>query len=296
MSYKYTVFGLCIESDFECPLLIPSDGEPDVHMSYGEVAENLPGAASSHRFFDAKPGQLLFRVDDVARFLVTDGKEIVVDRVPGSDDNQMYLFLTGSAFGALIHQRGLLPFHASAVKTDAGVIIFTGQVGAGKSTLAGAFHSRGYQILTDDICVISEGADGPTVYPGYPELKITRATTDRLDMDTRNLERMTWRSKDKYLVSVRERFDPAPVSLHAVYWLTPSDVDEIEIIPVEGVEKFNILVTNTYWNQFLDGLGTGASHFRLATSVAQNALVRRVVRPTHGFMLDELVDQIEGDI
>jgi hypothetical protein len=276
-------------------VLVPGNGPPDVYIRYGSVPTTIEQATVQERIFEAKQNQLLFRIDGVVRYLISNGNEIVVERLSVRHDEAIQLLLLGSAFGALMHQRGLLPLHGSAIETSRGVVVFAGYTGIGKSTLASAFHVRGYRIFTDDVCVVSRSSNGvPLAHAGYPEIKITAETADRLGVDTDALHSIEW-WKEKYMVSVRDRFSPDPQPLYTVYWLTESDAETIRLTPVEGMEKFEALVVNTYWKTFMRGLGTGVNHFKLATAVAQHARIIRVTRPRNRFLLDELVEKLEQD-
>ena len=137
-AYYYTAFGLCIAAEFPCPELTPAGGRPDVLIRYGVVPATLAVAKKTGVRYQAAPGQLLLTVDGVARFLVQDGKEIIVERAPESDDDSLRLFLLGSALGALLQQRGMLTLHSSAIEVDGGCVGFLGHSGVGKSTLAAA--------------------------------------------------------------------------------------------------------------------------------------------------------------
>jgi len=53
----------------------------------------------------------------------------------------------GSAMGALLRQRNILPFHGSYVEVDGEGVIFVGPSGIGKSAIAGGFHKRGFALL-----------------------------------------------------------------------------------------------------------------------------------------------------
>ncbi len=66
-------------------------------------------------FYYAAPGKFLFEMDSVGRFLVTDGKEIIVEKQENAKDSDINLFLLGSVMGAAILQRGLIPLHGSTV-------------------------------------------------------------------------------------------------------------------------------------------------------------------------------------
>lgn len=295
MSFHYRAFGLNIASDIECPELMPGDGDTDVHIRYGVVPEHLDGARTLEHHFDLKPDQLLCRINGVGRFLVSGGHEILVDRHPGSDDRVLRLYLLGIIFSALIHQRGLLPLHGSAVDTPAGVVVFVGYSGIGKSTTLAALHRLNYRIFTDDILVVScEDDEPPLAYPGFPQMKMTEETAERLGVETDDAHRLSWQ-KEKYLIPVQDHFAAEPRPLHAMYWLTAKEVDAVTLTPIKGTDKFKMLVANTFRASFLDDLGVGPHHFRLAAAVGRHARLVRVVRPKDGFMLDELVEALEAD-
>jgi hypothetical protein len=89
---------------------------------------------------------------------------------PASD---IRLWLLGSAFGAILHQRGLIALHVSAVKAPTGVWAFTGESGEGKSTLAGFLRRRkGYQLVSDDVAVLDPKDAESIIYPGPMKLKL----------------------------------------------------------------------------------------------------------------------------
>src|SRR5690606_97236 len=103
---------------------------------------------------------LLLQVDGVARYLVSGGRRITIDRDPAVEDDDVRLFLLGSVFGAMLHQRGDLVLHGSAIEWEGAAVVFMGFSGVGKSTTASAFRQRGHAVLTDDLCVVRPGADG----------------------------------------------------------------------------------------------------------------------------------------
>ena len=94
-----------------------------------------------------KPEGPVLGVAGVARFFIRDGMSIVVDPDPPASDRDARMFVFGSALGAILHQRRLLPFHANTVDIHGHAIPFMGRPGAGESTLAAAFHDRGHRLL-----------------------------------------------------------------------------------------------------------------------------------------------------
>ena len=116
--------------------------------------------------WESAPGLFLLEVDGVARYLVREGREIVVERA-GNDDGAVTAFLLGSVLAACLQQRGILTLHASAMATDDGAVLFAGHSGVGKSTLMAALTERGYAMLSDDVTgIVRNGGDGPRGPPG----------------------------------------------------------------------------------------------------------------------------------
>ena len=117
---RYTAHGLQIDSEILLPELLPgSNGPADVRIRYAPVPTSLPDPLGEGGNFQAAQDKLLLVVWDVARYLVVKGQEILIEPFPNCPENGLRLFLLGSAFGALLHQRGLLVMHASAIQTSA---------------------------------------------------------------------------------------------------------------------------------------------------------------------------------
>jgi hypothetical protein len=122
-------------------------------------------------------------VDGTARFLVLDGKKIIIQKENNAEDRDVRLLLFGSAMGALLYQRGWLPLHGCAVKAGDSAYIITGVSGAGKSALTAALLKRGYSVLSDDISPITAGDEGePMVYPGLPFLMLWADVLEKMKL------------------------------------------------------------------------------------------------------------------
>jgi hypothetical protein len=269
------------------------DGIPDVHVRLGRVPEQLHGAGATGVFYQAAPGQLLLNVPQVARYLISGGNEIVVDLSPGADEGMVRLLLFGSAFGALLHQRGVFVLHGSAIVTRHGAVVFAGASGYGKSTIAGAFHKRGFAVLADDVCPIST-LDMPMVLPGNPFLMLWADALDRLGIIGQYLRRAR-SSLEKYIFPLGDAFAVDPIPLHSVYVLEPSNPDDITLVPAHGIHKMKTLNLVTYRPQFVDGMNLDSQYFTQLGKVARHAKVTIVRRPRGGFRVDELADVLAAD-
>src|SRR6266566_3927655 len=104
-SFSYVIFGLNICSDIQCNSLLPGRGDPDVHVRLGPVPEQLSHYSAEGVLYQASTRQFLLKINHIARYLVSNGSEIIVDPAPGAEMDAVRLFLFGSVFGAMLHQR-----------------------------------------------------------------------------------------------------------------------------------------------------------------------------------------------
>ena len=233
-------------------------------------------------------------MDNVARYYVANGDYILIERESGSADEEVLLFLMGSAMGAILHQRNILPLHGSSIKVHHEGVIFVGPSSIGKSTLAGGFNKRGYPLLADDVCAVTaENGGGPHIIPGFPKLKLWADALKKLEKGREGLYRVRLdQAFEKYFVP----FDHAgngPVPVRSVFILDKTNTDQFEIVSLKGGDKIDPIINNTYRPRFLEGLGGKKEHFRQCAAVAGRAAVMRITRPRKGFRLHELMDLVE---
>lgn len=296
--HHHQAFGLGIRSCLRLPELLPNGvgSQAEVEIVYGEVPSELPGALARGVRFQAAKDRLLLIVDGVARYLVESGRRVVIARDPAADDDDIRVFLLGSVFGALLHQRDDLVLHGSAVEIDGHAVVFLGHSGVGKSTLAAAFCQRGHRVLTDDLCVVRpEGGERMVAFPGFPQTKLWLDSLKRLDITAEGLSRIR-RKLEKRAVPLVGDFAQEPLPIRKLYLLRPHNKDEMKLNPAQGPAKFAILKNHTYRFGFLAGIDDKVGHFQQAMQLAQQAPMAVVLRPHSPFRLDELVATIEADI
>lgn len=279
----------------EIPELLPAEGEPDVLIREGSVPETLENPKTVGVRFQARPGHFLLKVDNIAKYLVSEGRQVAIEICPGAEERDIRLFLLSSVFGALVHQRGLLPLHASAIEVCGQCVMFCGASGSGKSTLAKTFIRRGYHLHTDDVCVVSTGENAtPVAYPGYPQLKLWEDALEKIGVDAASYTRVR-QVVDKFAVPVTGCFNHKPLPIKRIYILSPWNKGEIEVTEITGMKKFNALKSQTYRFRFLEGLEREVSHFKSAGNLGNRVSIRGVRRPQSLFLLDELADILEND-
>lgn len=175
--HTYRAFGLNIccdqplASDFGLRPLYCSQYDIDIRTD--KVPSELDKSIFKNNYISYNANHVLMKIPEVATYLISDGKEIIIDIIDGAKDGDVATFTFGSAMGTLLFQRNMLALHGSAIRTPRGAIIFAGEKGAGKSTTAAALSQRGYQFMSDDVCAISFDNGTPLLYPGLSRAKLT---------------------------------------------------------------------------------------------------------------------------
>ena len=290
----YRVFGLIVRSEVPLPELLPAPegAEADVVITLGR----LPAIEGEIRenFAATEAGGVL-NVAGAGRYLIRGGREILVEPDPAGSERHLRLYLLGSAFGAILHQRNLLPLHSNAVELGGRAVAFLGASGAGKSTMAAWFHDRGHNVLADDVCVVTFPSAGPPLaHPGIPRLRLWR---DALETSGRNPadHEHAFDDADKYNVRTRETDRSKPLPLSAIYLLDApnSGANITAITRLAGVEAVETLAANTYRGGYIAMLGGTQRHIFQCLELARRVPIFKLSRVWGFDAFDEQVRLLE---
>ena len=293
----YVAYGLRVRSPIAlpfAPVAVPPAGTPDVTVRIGDVPETLPAPADGGgEAFPWKtvPDAFLKTVPGVARYLVTGGRDILVEPCGGSD-RRVGVFLSGLTFAALLRQRNVTAFHASAIETDMGAVLFMGDKGSGKSSLLAAFVERGYAMLADDVTGVELDAGGrPVALPAFPGTRLWTDALDALGWQGRKRKKLL-EDEEKYLVPI-ERFRDAPLAVGAVCVLESQPREGIEVETAPADDALRWLWRHTYRKRSLRGIGQRPVYLRTIGALAKRVPVVRMTRPAHPFRPGALAERIE---
>ena len=288
---SYLAYGLPILSGVALPeLSVRGCSEPpQVRIHVADVAQELAGRTGRGALFEIGRSRFLLRLDGIARYLVTNGDQIVIDPAPEADEDSVRLFLLGSVFGALLHQRCVLPLHASAIETARGAVLFAGASGTGKSTLAGAFYRRGYRVVADEICAL----DATGVQTSFPRLALWPDAVEELGLWS-DAVRQVRPNIRKFHVPLELSTSHAPLPVHAIYILTTTNRPDLALSRLRGVEKIQTLINYTFRRQFIPSVESGTGYMSRITAAAGAIPISRLVRsPSRS--LRETADLLERD-
>jgi hypothetical protein len=274
--FSYSAYGLNIESEIDLPELSPCQaGPPDVVIRFGHVDSFEPNITGrNHR---ADFDEVCFSYDDVGRIRVRGGAEIVIDLVPDAYGCLVRVCLLGPALAALLHQRGLLVLHGSAITIGGIAAAFLGAKGWGKSTLAAYMQARGHDFLADDVVAVkADHTASVQLIPGFPHVKLWPDSATFLGMDPEKMARLQ-PELDKRGHRLDSGFSMAQLAFGCIYVLDVGEEDVIERI--EPREALMELVSHSYLVRYLIPTGMASLHLhqceRVVSSVPLYYLRRR---------------------
>lgn len=288
--YQYCAFGLGISSEVELPELLEANEygvQMDVKIELGSIIRK-----ETEQWFYGDDSNFYLWINDIVAFHIIDGKKIVIDPKT-QDEGHIRLYLLGSAFGALLLQRGSLPLHGSALAIDGKAVVFSGRSGIGKSTLAHAFVKGGFPLLSDDVVAVDMLEGGVSiVHPAYPQQKLWYQSLEMYKIEGEGLQRIR-EGEEKYILPVKDVFLPESMKFAALVQLDVNDaVDECIIEELKGVNKLQAVMNETYRHFFAIEMGLQAYHFQLSSSIANLIRVIKVTRPSSGCAPDYLKNRI----
>jgi hypothetical protein len=282
MQHYYRIAGLTVASQISLPGQIEArsdDLEPaDVSIRHGAVPQTLGHAMEHVPTWEIDGDRFLFRVANVGRFLISGGCEIVVEAVDGCPGGDLAIFLAGTVFGILLHQRGRFVLHASAVRVGARAVLFCGASGSGKSTLAAALGKSGHALVSDDICALSVGDRVASVEPDGRQIKLWSQSIEGLVVAASKGPAVRT-GIEKFYVEPAETH-PGGLALGAIYVLR-EDRPPLK----QGIQKPNILDAtkllraNAYRPLLVSRMNQGEHYFRSAAGIANSVGVFHLTRP-----------------
>jgi hypothetical protein len=230
----------------------------------------------------------------VGDLLIEDGVRITV--IPGAeaDDESLRLFLLGAGLGVLLHQRGLLVLHASAVGLQDRAVGFLGAKGWGKSTTAVALHCRGNPLVTDELLVIRFDDRGrPLAIPGPSQVKLWEDALIGLGGDPEAADPVA-PGANKYYVHAAAHAQDVPVT--RLYLLGGGD--ELCVQPMSLAEAFMGVVPHIYVSRFGTSFlqsSNAVGTFRQLSCLLKEVPVLRLLRRPDVAQLSEIARLVESD-
>jgi len=244
MNHRYSFCGFALTSDVCIPELGESRGGASdtdrlLSIQFGEVSrdapspsewfmrQELPNGAPWAERARTSEGYLL-RFFEMADFSVDRAGEHItcVARHPSTSDLTIRALLLDHVIPPVIALRGLYVLHAAAVRTSAGVCVFAGDSGAGKSTIAAQLTAAGGHFLTDDCLVIDEQGGTVVAWASNPSIKLRDDAMQFLTLACESEPVAEYTTKRRVPASsFGAGFALEPLPVARLYFLTRGDDD-----------------------------------------------------------------------
>ncbi len=290
--YYYQAYGLYIQSSIPLPELIRSNKHAtDIIVQRGKLDFLTPKEVGKATYFHFTKEEAFFYWKQIGKFLVRNGNEIIVDSHEGIDDPIIRLPLLGSVLAALLHQRGSLVLHASAVAMNGTSVAFLGNKGMGKSTIAAALLAMGHNILVDDLLSVdSNSTENSITSPAFPRLKLWPDSVVSLGDDLKNWDFLN-SHVDKRVRRVSERFQSKPLLLNRIYVLAKGPSLEIDSIPPK--DAFFELLRHLFLARYFQTSDLSPSSFYQLTNLAKKTPIFWLKRPDSLSLLSDMAELVE---
>lgn len=240
----YRAYGLCIDSEIRLPLLqnITTSNLPKIRICIDDSL-NLPKEYSNtSHFTKTNLNTVIYFKKKVGLFKI---KEDLIKIKPDYKtlDADFVRVMLGLPFGYLLMLRSQLTFHASAVSKNNKGIIFMGESGLGKSTIAYDLILNDFKLITEDICTISKNK----IINSFPLIKISDNkftknsnifTEDKFNFLSDSMNRKGFILKDKYLADES--------AIHSAYIFLESDIDYVKIKSLSINQSIKYIFHNTF--------------------------------------------------
>jgi hypothetical protein len=273
--------GLHTRSDLPLPgvvKMVCRDARTDILI---QVARGLsPIAKNMGSFvFQHSVERSLIRIENVADFEITMGRQIRLWPATGSTQKDIEIYLFGPVWATLCHQRQILPLHASAIIGAGGIAAFAGHSGTGKSSLAALMSSHDYKLVADDILPISFDPDTvPGAWPYLRRLKLKSDCISELALTAIEPVGETL-DKTKYFVLPKYSANDEWSRLDRVYLLEIDPTEpSVGIDQLSGADAVRVLVDQTYHFNFILGSRRFREHLAFCAELASKIAVYRLRR------------------
>lgn len=296
--YRYLLSGLHVHSEIALPgrreVDTAGDVPVDVVFGVGHVPEQLDHPTHRGPTWMVDDRSFLLNLPGIGRFLCEDGRRVTICPATGMPLDDILVFVTGTAFAAILYQRGGLLLHASAVVRAGRAYLFCGPSGAGKSTLAAALNRAGCRVLSDDVCAVEgDGGGAPMILSDGRALRLYADSIGQVGLADAVGDRVRRRIEKFHVIPPQPEPTPEAVPLAAVYMLADANAafpPGIDRAPV--LEAAQSLLHHTYRRQIaLAYCGHGMLAMRTA-SLLSHVPVFHLRRPRDFARLDETVGSI----
>lgn len=284
---QYCLAGITINSTIKLPLPVSGLQTPEAEASVSEGPVLLHQECPAKVCWDwEKRGEAAVGVPGLGRAWISQGRTILL-RPCKSDTEWRGLLIP--CFAALLHQRGILCLHASAVSMNGCAVGFLGPCGAGKSTIVAGLVDAGCGFLADDLLILEPRGASIVAFPGFGIIKLWEDAARKIGNRFARVGRLYPEAPKEGFTPCKEAAEAKPLMLRALFVLEEGADVLLEEIPKQ--QALAELLEQTYGvTVFADR--PPADHFLQCGAVASRTTVYRLTRPMDFARMEEVRDAL----
>jgi hypothetical protein len=295
--FTYLVYGLKFQSNLEIPALpqFPADADlafhgevVTLHYHHSTIADYEPYDCPHRIYADLGDETTTIFDKEVGLFILKNGREVEIWPSEGQNVGQIRLYILGTILMLLLHQRGVLALHGSAVEIGGQVVGVIAPSGTGKSSTAAGLYKRGHRLLSDDCIPIVYENGQYVVYPGYPRLKISEAVTECLQYGEEHISEYHPECQE-ISFNAAHQFAAGPLPLTRIYVLHSGEA--LDIQPLSAMEGIFGMMANSLPTMWLQQ--HSPTQFKRCTEFAQQTEFYKMTRSQDLSTLPDLAAMLE---
>jgi hypothetical protein len=250
----------------------------DVRIEIADRKKEITGPFHSDGYYNISQDEFTLDVENIASFYVSGGKYIEVFPFPGADESDINLYLNGSVFGAVLHQRKILPLHGSSFIYNGKGVLVCGDSGAGKSSVTASFCLDGSVFLTDDITPVIFNGSVPFIWTMSDRIKLWRDSLEQLKQSEEGLSRI-YSETDKFYYHF-DRGGNTASPLNLILILETHEARETELVNITGASMFPTVRNEIYRHEYLHGMPDNERiYFAAIVDICNTVKVGKILRP-----------------
>lgn len=291
----YKIYDLILESDINIQELIEVkdySGKIDIKVTIEKLPDYIKNKINIGIKIEEKKDKVWYNIPELGVFLIENGTKIRIFPIKGVDEDRFKTYILGTSLGMIMIQRNRVAVHGGTIVLNDGSVIITGESGAGKSSLTSAFRMKGFKFLADDVSVIDFDSNKQyIVTPAFPQQKLCRDTVMKLGLDIKDYKLIN-RERIKYAIPVKDEFEGNSKPLKGIFFLSVSDVNNVEVEELKGEEKLQVLLNNIFRIEYGFNTGIQGGYFKNLLNIVKNVPIYKIVRPKEGFTVEEQINKI----
>lgn len=240
--------------------------------------------------------EIQFSMDNFAAFKVTNGDTIeFFPYVENYDKALLELYVNGPILGAILHQRKILPLHASSIVYQEKGILFCGESGAGKSTTALVFMQSGASILADDVSPVLVEREQIFALGYSSKLKLWEDTFQKLAIQ-KTTQQKIWTEDEREKFYHPLESQKTKQKIHFLFFLKIGN--NLGFKKVKGIEKFEKLHQHIFRNEFITLMPeTQKSYIQQIKEICAHCELIEIKRPKeiHPIVLKDFLLSLMND-